>query len=416
MFTKIKQIAYSSIFKQSALYTIGAMAPPLVNIILLPVYTNYLTSTEYAIMTTIQALVGMLQIFLILSLKGAVTRFYFDNLEDRIRQRKVTGTLFTFVLIFSSIISAILIMLQQPIGELLFNNIPIQPYFSFFVCLSLVNALMSLPLALYRAREKAGMFVFINFFKAFSVMGLTCYLIIIQNLGAAGALISQIIITTIIVVFTWISEKKYYEWNLNIEVLKKSLSFSLPLIPHAASGWIIMSSDRIILENFVSLNNLGSYALAAQVASVLTIFYQSLNNALAPRYIILMKKNQSEKAKKLMRSFAIVIIATGILSIPIAMGGVKLIAAESFHGALVFIPYLLLGQIFKGIYHIPVANLFYTKKTKAIATSSSLAALVNLVVNFMLIPFIGVPGAIISTILAEFARLYLIGKANKMTK
>lgn len=386
---------------------------PMIGLIMLPIFTNYLTPAEYGIMTTVQALVGMLQLFLLLALHGAVTRFFYDFLDQPEKQKEYLGSIFVFILIFSTIIATILLFFSNSIGSLLFRNIPINPFYFYLIGLSWVTALSALPMALFRAQEKAGLFVLINVVKAIFVMGITAYLIVGRGLGAESVLISQLLITFVVVLLSFGMQLKFLKFSLNLTFVKQSLLFSLPLLPHVASGWIISSSDRVILEKFVDIADLGTYALAAQVSMVLGLFYTSVNNALVPRYTMLRKEGNELKANRLLKIFSYVVLIFGVVSIPIAMYSVKLITSSEYYGAIALIPILLIGQIVKGFYFIPVAKLFYAKKTKAIATSSTMAAIINVIINIIAIPFIGLYGAILSTITAELLRFLFIYRASK---
>ncbi|MDE0582101.1 oligosaccharide flippase family protein [Planococcus sp. A6] len=406
-----------SIFlRNSILYTVGSMLTPLIGFIMLPIYTNYLTPSEYGTLSTITTLVGMFQVFLLLSLHGAVTRFYFEYVENSKEQREYLGAIYLFVIIFSTTLSFLLITLKNQIGSLLFSIIPIDPYFILMVALSWSNALLALPFALIRAQERAGMFVLANFLITLSIMVLNVYIIVIKDLGIEKVLLSQFLITFIAVLILVSSQFKYLKFNLNYNFIKLSLLFSIPLLPHVASGWIIKSSDRVILEKFVSLTDIGVYAVAVQVSMVLIIFYQSINSALVPRYIKLMKDNQVLEAEKILKIFKIIIFCTGILAIPISMIATRLLVGEDFINAVWLLPALLIANMIKGIYYIPVAKLFYDSRTGAIATSSTIAAITNIVVNFSLIPYIGIIGAVISTLLSEIIRTILIYIASKQKK
>ncbi|WP_404405192.1 lipopolysaccharide biosynthesis protein [Jeotgalibacillus malaysiensis] len=409
---QVKNILSNKFFKNSILYTVGAMLTPLVGLIMLPIYTNYLSPSEYGVMTTVQTLVGMLQLFLLLSLHGAVTRFYYDFLDNPQKQKEYLGSIYIFTLIFSLVLSVILILFKESIGSLLFQNIPVDPYYYYLIGIAWVSALSTLPMALFRAQEKAGLFVIINLIKAVSIMSLSAYLIIVKGLGAESALIAHLIVTFVIVIITFLMQRKSLTWSLNISFVKQSLIFSIPLLPHVASGWIISSSDRVILEKFVSLDEIGLYALAVQVSLVLSLFYTSVNNALVPRYTRLRKENKDIEGDKLLKIFSRIIIIFGSISIPVAMIAIYLFTSNEFQGALIFIPFLLIGQIIRGFYFIPVAKLFYVKKTKSIATSSTIAAIVSILINITLIPFIGIYGAVITAILTEIIRYVLIRKAS----
>lgn len=413
MYIYINKLFKSKFFKNSILYTIGSMMTPMIGFIMLPIYTGYLSPEQYGTMTTVQTLVGMFELILLLSLHGAVTRFFYDFIDQPEKQKEYLGSIFLFVLIFSTTIAIALLFFSNSVGSILFKNIPINPYYFYLIGLSWLSALLALPMALFRAQEKAGLFVLINVLKALFVMGITVYLIVGRGLGAESALISQLIITCIVALLTCGMQLKSLKVSFNLSFIKQSLIFSLPLLPHVASGWIIKSSDRVVLEKFVDVADLGIYALAAQVSGVLALFYTSVNNALVPRYTRLLKEGKELKANKILKVFSYVVIAFGVASIPVAMFSVKLIVTNEYYGAISLIPMLLIGEILKGFYFIPVAKLFYVKKTKAIATSSTIAALLNVIINFITIPIIGIYGAITSTIISELLRLLLIYRASK---
>ncbi|MBO8157761.1 MAG: oligosaccharide flippase family protein [Bacillaceae bacterium] len=405
---KIKFILDNKLLTNSILYTFGSMMTPLIGLVMLPVYTENLTPSEYGIMTTVQTLVGLLQLLLLLSLHGAVTRLFYDFLNEPEKQKEYLGTIFIFVVFFSTIMSIILILFFQPFGSLLFKQIPVYPFYFILIGLSWVTSLLSLPLALFRAQEKAGLFVLINLLKAIAIMTLMVYFLIFKGHGVESVLLSQFFIIMILVVITFVKSFKYLKLSFNLTYLKDSLNFSLPLIPHVASAWIISSSDRIILEKYIEIEQLGVYSLAVQVAMVLSIFFQSVNNALVPRYTRLRKEGNEGQAKKLLNVFSIVILLFGVAAIPLAMLAIQFFTTKAYYGAIGLLPLLIIGQIIKGYYYIPVAKLFYVKKTKAIASSSSVAALTNVAINILAIPFIGIYGAIVSTIAAEFIRLILL--------
>lgn len=413
MFLPIKGFLNNKFVRSSLIYTLGSMMTPLMGLILLPVFTKNLSPAEYGTMTTVQAFAGILQIVLLLSLHGAITRFYFDFLKEPEKRKEYLGSIFSFVVLFSSVTSVFLIITSDFIGPLIFNSIPTNPFYYYFIGLAWVNSLIALPLALLRAQERPLFFILINIFKALLIMILTVYLIIYKGMGAESVLIAHITITFGIVVISYLALKNHLRISFNVHFIKNSLLFSLPLLPHVAGTWIISSSDRFILEKFVSISSLGIYSLAAQVSMILSLFYTSLNNALVPRYTMLRKEGKDSQANKLLRTFSYVILITGIVSIPIAMGAINLLSSEQYFEANQLVPYLLIGQVISGLYLIPSAKLFYTKNTKAIAKSSSIAAIINIIVNVLTIPIIGLYGAVLSTIIAEIIRLSLIYQASK---
>ena len=139
--------------------------------------------------------------------------------------------------------------------------------------------------------------------------------------------------------------------------------FSLPLLPHSLSSWIITTSDQIILEKYVSLENLAFYALAAQMSTILRILYMSVNGAFLPRYIRLKTEGKDEDGKKLVQYFSIIIVISGIITILLSKFILHLLVAEQYYATHNFLIVLLVGEIILGFNFIVVAKLFYNKKT-----------------------------------------------------
>lgn len=409
----LKKIVANPFFKNSLLYTLGSMITPIIGFIMLPFYTNVFTPAEYGVVTTTQSLIGLLQIFLVLSLHGAITRFFYDYLDQPKEQRRYLGSIFIFVSLFSTVFSSLLLIFNEVIGSFLFQDIPINPFYYLLILISWLSALLSLPLALFRAQEKAYLFVFVNFSKAVLIMLLSIYLIKYENFGPEGVLIAQASISAIVTLITYLHIIKYIDFNFSMQSIKESLLFSLPLIPHVASGWIISSSDKVILEKFVGVAEVGIYSLAVQISMVLGLFFASVNNALVPRYTKLKKMNQANQADKLLRIFAGVVVGVSIIYLPTSIIVIKYISSPEYHSAINIIPLLLIGQIVNGFYFIYVAKLFYAKKSGSIAFSSSTAAITNILLNIVLIPQIGIYGAAVSTIISEMVRFLLVKNSNK---
>ncbi|TDM46082.1 hypothetical protein ETI06_12195 [Macrococcoides goetzii] len=394
--------------KNSLLYTIGAMATPMIGFILLPFYTQHLKPAEYGTLTTVQSLVGFLQLVLTLSLYGAISRFYYDYYKNIKLVKEYLSTIFTFTLIFSGVCSIILLVFSNQIGPFIFSKIPVHPYYTYTIILSFVTGVISLPLALIRAQEKALEFVIFNILKSILIMITTILLISKYNLGVQGALISQVSITIITTVLLLYRNRMFLHFNINKVYLKESILFSLPLLPHVTSSWAISSADRIILEKFVDVNEIGIYSIAVQISMVLSLFYSSLYKALVPRYAKLRLDNKKTESKKLIKQFSFIVMISGIISIPISILVAHYVLPSSYNGSLIYIPFMLIGQMIYGFYYVFVAKLFYHKKSGSIASSSLIAAILNIVICLITVPILGLTGAVFATIVAELIRVMLI--------
>ncbi|MCM3596579.1 oligosaccharide flippase family protein [Metabacillus idriensis] len=396
-----------SFLGNALIYTIGSMITPAMGLILLPVYTSYLTPGEYGIITTIQALAGVLQLIMLLSLHGAIGRLYYEFLGKPKEQEKYLGSIFLFVLLFSSALSIFLLVFKIFIGNLLFGSIPLDPFYVYFILISFFTSLSSIYLSIIRVKERPWSLVGGYALKSLLLLFISLFVIIKMEMGASGALLAILIAEGAVLVFYFFNCKKDITFSISKSYIWMSLVYSIPLLPHTLSNWFIVASDRIILEKFISLDQLGYYALAAQISTVLRMLYMSINSAYVPRYNLLKKLGKTASAEKMNIYFLAVILITGILAMMCSGFLLRLLASESFYPAQRFIPFLLIGEMFQGVNFIIAAKLLYYKKTGSVSASSFIAAALNIVVLLALIPFIGVWGAIVATIAAEGIRFGL---------
>ncbi|MCA1012704.1 lipopolysaccharide biosynthesis protein [Halobacillus halophilus] len=393
--------------RDAALYTIATMLTPALGFILLPVFTSQLTSAEYGIMTTVQALVGILQLFMVLSLHGAVTRLYYDYKNHSQDRKRYLGTIVLFVILFSVFLSIVLMLSQPIISPVIFSSIPARPFYYYLVILSLLSALNSLPATILRVKERAVVYTAIHVIKSAVTLLLTLYLLFNTSLGPSSYLLAMAgsgIVT--FVIFIW-SIRKDISASWSWHYIKISLLFSLPLLPHVLSNWIITTSDRVILEKFISLEELGVFALAVQGAMVLRMVYMSVNSAFVPKYNDLLSSSKDAEARKLTHMFLILMIGCGVFSLALGQLFLSWVTTPDFEGASQYLWALIGAEMIFGLNYLLTARIAYQKMTGRLSISSSTAAILNIGFNFIFIPMVGIWGAIIATYIAEFARSVL---------
>ncbi|MFD1020661.1 lipopolysaccharide biosynthesis protein [Thalassobacillus hwangdonensis] len=395
------------LLQTAAIYSISSFLTPIASFLLLPYLTAYLTPAEYGTLTTVQSLIGLGQFILLLSLHGAITRYYYDFEEGSARQKKYLGTILVFVSAFSTVVISIGLLLKPWIGGMLFKSIPLDPFFYYLCALSFLTALLSLCLAVLRVKEQSWRFFLLYVIRSVFVFVGTILFLNVLGFGPDGPLLASVIAEGAALLIGLLMIRKSVLLSWSTQALKKSLFYSLPLLPYALSSWVISVSDRVILEKFVSLEKVGIYALAAQVALVLRMVFMSINAAYLPRYISLMKQTQQKNVLKINRLFLITIVlfsGVALLSFKHLIGW---IASPSYLEAAAFVYVLIIAECLVGINYVVSAKFLYYERTGLLSITSIAAALLNILLNFFLIPFIGIWGALWSTLAAEFTRVGL---------
>lgn len=384
------------ISKNTIIYIIGDFATKGINFLLIPLYTNLLTTSDYGITGVLNSLASFLAIFFSLQLFTAVSINYYKLDESERRQLINTVTILT--LFTSGVLASLLIIFSRELFELVLNDIPFSPY----VIIAIGAAAFSGPIEILKAKlniqEKSIKYVALVLLQFILQIGFTLYFLMAMRLGALGVLLALLVskaIMGILSVFILLTKTKQM---ISFVFLQEALIISFPIVLHMLSHWGLNLMDRFILQSFVSLSEVGIYQLGYQVGTVYQVLIIAVNNAWVPFFFqkIDDKKNHEviQKTATWLMLFQLFFASCILLFKDEAFA--ILINAE-YQEARNIVPWVVLGFVFVTFYHMWVNILFSQKETKLIPIATLLAAVTNFIVNIILIPRFGIYGSAIAT-------------------
>jgi len=394
-------------------YGAGSILLRTINFLLIPLYTRYLTPADYGIMAVTTTIMAVLQIIYPLSLHSAAMRFYFlANDEDE--QRRNSGTIWLAMLVSSLTMTLMLDLLGRVIAPSLFRDIPFDPYLRLAIWISFFSTLGLLPLALFQAKERPIPYVLTTISSTLLSIGLVINLVVFQRRGVHGYLLgllwSQILFAVPYIVLTLRNVKL----SIHLSALKAALDFSLPLVPHGLAGWTLQLSDRVVLQRFVPLGEVGLYSLGYQFGNIINLLATAINFAWAP-FLYKTHAQHGESANpKLSRLVTYYTLCLCFVALGLALFVKEIIffmAAPAFHSAYRVVPWVIGGLLFNGLYYVPVNFLFLRSKTRLIPLITVLSGLVNVGLNLWLVPRYGIMAAAWATFLAYGLTLALAWRA-----
>lgn len=197
----------------------------------------------------------------------------------------------------------------------------------------------------------------------------------------------------------------------NIRKMKRHweycLSISIPLIFHALSAIILGQGDRLVINHVLDEAAAGIYSFCYTIATPISIIWNATNTAWVPEYYDYMEAREyeklSRKSKIYIQYFSIL---AGLLML-VSPECVKILATKDYYEGILIIPVVIMGYYFNYLYSFPANYEFYHKKTKYIAGSTLFTAVLNIILNYILIPQLGILGAGIATMLA-YGMLFII--------
>ncbi|UAM97196.1 oligosaccharide flippase family protein [Polaribacter litorisediminis] len=388
----------NKLIKNTTIYALGDIIPRLIGFIALPILTQYLTPADYGIVNYVNTLNTFLLALGFLSINTYFLVFYY-RCKSSEEQKKLLGNLSSFVILLNAILVALLLFFGEPLLHALGSNIDFYPYIVVAIFINFFNLFSILPSALFRVIEKPLPLTILNILRGVITFILTLVLVIYFNYTALGVLYANLIVNFIFAFIFLMMVRNHIIWNLNLTQIKKVLAFSLPLVPGSIAYYLTTISDRILIDRYLSLSDLGIYSIAATIAFILNIFSYGAYKAFEP-YIF---KNWGSKQflaifENIRNSFVYVLLI-GVLCLSVFSKEFFILMTDiKFHEAYWYVPLIIIG-----VYSASLSMLYGTiitakEKTKINSLISMIGATISVTLNMIFLPKYGLfTAAIVSS-------------------
>jgi len=400
--------------KASAIYGSGHIFTKIVGFFLIPIYTRFLTPADYGILSIVGVIGSILFMVLSMGLKGAVTRFYYDYRDNKEELKSYLGTIAIFLLGINLIIIFLINYTGEGLFEILIKDtsLTFDPYMKLKIYSTYLGLASIIPLMLFRVREKPLHYISMTTIQFIISISFIIYFVVFLKQGALGSIKGGLYASLILFIIYILLIIKVINFKINFSKLIETLRFSLPLVPHALAGWVLSLSDKLILQRYSSLSEVGLYSLGYTLGMVMNFIVMSINFAWAPFFFDTAKTNKDAKQifariTTLWMIFISLICISGIL---FSREIVIFITTEKFYRSALVIPIILVSYFLNGMYFMVVNAIFYLKKTKVLPIFTFTAAIVNIGLNFWWIPEYGMIGAAYATLVSYIIQFLLVYK------
>ena len=200
---------------------------------------------------------------------------------------------------------------------------------------------------------------------------------------------------------------KIASYKYDISLVKQSLLFSLPLIPHVLSSSIIGQSDRLMINKFLTSADTGIYSFAYNLGLSITVLIYAWNSMWQPKFYKLYKEKNTDEIKAYISLYSKVISFSSIILLIIIIPVVKYIINPEYIVSIKIIPIIMIANALMFNYLVYVNYAFYLRRTVSISIASVFAAIINIIINYLFIPRFGIIIAVISTLVSSIALILI---------
>jgi O-antigen/teichoic acid export membrane protein len=397
LFHKIRDLS-----KDLAIYGIGDVAVSIINFLLLPIYVRYLSATDYGVLAQLGAAEVIAKILFRCGLDGSFMRFHYEYDGARDRQR-LASTIFFFLLAVDLTLLTASVLAAPGVAGWLFTwdaQVPDTARAMHVLALRLVLAntavmgLMFLPFQLMRIEKRAATFSMLTLTRSVSTLLLRILFVMQLGLGVLGLVAADLIVTALTLVLVARSFSRLVRLSFSVGMLRDSLAFGLPRVPHAFAQQLMAVGDRLILPAFRSLGEIGIYSMGASFALTQKLFLSAFESAWAPFYYATAREPDGRRVFAAVTTYAVAVLAVTSASLSaVAADVLALMVGPVYAPAAGVIPWIALGVLLQGVYLLTSIGLNITKQTRYYPVATASAAIVSVILNLALIPRYGIFGA-----------------------
>lgn len=376
-----------------AIYGTGDVVVQILNFLLLPLYVVYLSKADYGVIALLAAVEAPAKLFFRWGIDGAFMRYWYDCGDDAARQR-LASTLFFFLLGVNGILLIASVAAAPYLSERLLES----PGYTLALQLVLLNTFAIgftfIPFHVLRMQNRAAQFSGLTLARSVSTLLLRLALIVGLGYGVMGIVLADVIVTAglMLVLLRWFAP--LIRAVFSTDVLRASLKFGLPRVPHGFALQVMAVADRVILKSYTSLEVVGVYSMGVSFGLVPKIALGAFESAWAPFYYATSREPDARRVFTTVTTYGITVLA-------LLTAGLSAIAADLLHvmtggrfvDAAPVVPWISIGVFFYGVYLLTSIGLNITSHTKYYPVSTLIGAVVNVGLNLLLIPIYGMLGA-----------------------
>lgn len=387
------------VIKAGIWYTLSSFLTKGVAFLTTPIFARLLSSNEYGEYSNFVAWAGIIVIVATMEMHTTVNRARYDheNLDGYLSSVAISGT----------IVTTVLWGIVQLFPTFFCNFFSMKmPYINLLFITTMVSPALQLFQAKNRIRYKYKTYVALSFGSALLSTLVSLGLVILMQDKLAGRIIGHygtVFVIDLLVYIYILYKGRQFKWS----ECKYALWICIPMIPHLLSKYILNQSDRIMIKQFCGASDTAFYSLAYNCAMIPIMLATATNIAWSPWSS---EKIHEEKFVTVRKAsyyyillFYCVVLGIFVLGpeVILILGGKKYVEAVNV------LPPVVMGAAFQFLYNLYVTLEQFAKKTVGMAFGTMVAAIINIGLNWLLIPKYGYIAAAYTT-LVGYACLLVI--------
>ena len=398
MFDNVRRLS-----RQLAAYGTADVAVLAVNVLLLPLYTRVLSTTEYGALALLLVVEALLKVVFRWGLDTSFLRFYYDCKTDEER-KTLAGTLAIAMAVVNCALTAGLLLLAGPINQVLFESDAFVNAYRLLVLNSLAAAFLFLPFNLLRIQERARLFAALTFLRALGTIVGRLVLVVGLGFGVFGLILADVIVTVALYIVLSGTIRSMLSLRFSRRVLREAIAYGFPQVPHGLLSQTQSAADRFLLGLYMPLSQVGVYLIGHTIAGVIKFYPVAFESAWMPFAYDSMQRQDAKRLFARMATYACTVLVFLALAVATLAGPVvALLLPADYRDTSALVPVLVAGMTVQALAWFLATSLNVAKQTRVYPLITGVGAATSVAANVILIPPYGMYGAAVAFVISQVA-------------
>lgn len=384
---------YIRLLKDTGIFALGSLGSKLILFLMVPLYTNCMTSAEYGTADLVFTVAQLVMPFVSVVIFDSVIRFGLAR-DERPADVLRVGLTVCGMGSAAALIAAPFIGLYDAVSGW-------QWYLSVYVALAMVGSCLMNYL---KVMDRNRLFALLSVIQTLILALCNVVFLLYAGMGIRGYLLSTCIAALIPVVCPLVfggAARDLMKSRFDKRLMKRMLEYSAPLILNNVSWWVVQSLDKLMLEAMAGAAALGIYTVATKIPSLINVATSIFSQAWGISSVKEMETTNSGRYySNVLKALYTFVFGAAVVLIAIVRPFMAIYVGEDFGESWRYVPPLLVSAAFAAVasYYGSLYGALLKSVNNMLTTF--LAAVVNAVINVLLIPTMGIWGAVIGTVVA----------------
>jgi O-antigen/teichoic acid export membrane protein len=383
--------------RDGAIYTLPAIASRGFALLLVPIYTRVLSPADYGALELIALLATIVSLTVAFEVSQGLARYYTVD-GDSNRRRAYASTALWFTLLCYTVFVALALSASAFLARWLFGSNGFESIFRIGVIYIWTHGLFTLIQNQFRWDLQAVQFAITSILMIVVTAGVAIWLAARLCWGLEGVLVGQCVGCLVAATYGLVKLRSTYVFELDTTRLREMLGFSLPLVPSGVAVWISTYIDRVMINHYLEIDAVGVYSIGLRVAGIAALATVGLRGALTPWiYTHYLEKDAPQQLAAVFLAFLVAALSLNLLLSLLADSLLVVFTTPQYYRSASIVPILVPAVLLSQMY-VFAPGLSIAKKTHMILSINACGALLNVLMNALFIPWIGIQGAALATL------------------